>query len=117
MLGVIINGQPKAYDWRRLSKKRLLNDEVNKTPLLVEIEKDSLTFHVFNTVVNGKELHFKLDTAGMITDQETASVWDWDGLSTAGALKGSQLSKIQAYQEYWHSWKHFHPNTLFWKED
>ncbi len=117
MVGVIVNGQPKAYDWRRLSKKRLLNDQVNKTPLLVAIEKDSLTFHVFNTVVNGKELHFKLDTAGMITDQETASVWDWDGLSTAGTLKGCQLNKIQAYQEYWHSWKHFHPNTLFWKED
>ncbi len=117
MVGVIVNGQPKAYDWRQLSKKRLLNDQVNKTPLLVAIEKDSLTFHVFNTVVNGKELHFKLDTTGMITDQETASVWDWDGLSTAGTLKGCQLNKVQAYQEYWHSWKHFHPNTLFWKED
>jgi len=116
MLGVIINGQAKAYDWRRLFKKHLLNDHVNKTPLVVAIEKDSLTFHAFNPTVNGRELHFKLDTAGMLTDNETSSVWDWDGLSTAGTLKGSRLSKIQAYQEYWHSWKHFHPGTLFWKE-
>jgi len=116
MLGVIINGQAKAYDWRRLFKKHLLNDHVNKTPLVVGIEKDSLTFHAFNPTVNGRELHFKLDTAGMLTDNETSSVWDWDGLSTAGTLKGSRLSKIQAYQEYWHSWKHFHPGTLFWKE-
>jgi hypothetical protein len=116
MVGVIVNGQAKAYDWRHLFKKHLLNDEVNKTPLLITIEDDSLTYHAFKSTVNGKELHFKLDTAGMLTDQETASVWDWDGLSTSGTLKGSQLSKIQAYQEYWHSWKHFHPGTLFWKE-
>jgi uncharacterized protein DUF3179 len=116
MLAVIVNGQAKAYDWRHLFSKRIFNDQVNKTSLLVAIEKDSLTYHAFNSTVNGKALHFKLDTAGMLTDQETASVWDWDGLSTAGTLKGSRLTKIQAYQEYWHSWKHFHPGTLFWKE-
>lgn len=116
MVGVIIKGQAKAYDWRLLFKKRLLNDEVNHTPLFVAIEDDSLSYHAFNSTVNGKALHFKLDTAGTITDQETASIWDWDGLSTSGALKGSKLSKIQAYQEYWHSWQHFHPGTLFWKE-
>ncbi len=116
MLGVIVNGQPKAYDWRHLFKKGVLNDEVNKTPLLLTIEKDSLSFHAFNSTVNGHTLHFKVDTTGNITDQETASVWDYDGLATAGTLKGSRLSKIQAYQEYWHSWQHFHPNTLFWKE-
>ncbi|WP_428329971.1 DUF3179 domain-containing (seleno)protein [Mucilaginibacter sp.] len=116
MVGIIINGQAKAYDWRQLDKKRLVNDQVNHTPLLIALEHDSLTYHAFNSTVKGKALHFKLDTAGTITDQETASVWNWDGLSTAGTLKGSQLNKIQAYQEYWHSWKHFHPNTLFWKD-
>jgi len=116
MVGIIVNGQPKAYDWRHLFKKRIVNDQVNHTPLFVAIEKDSLTYHVFSSTVNGKALHFKLDTSGILTDQETASVWDWEGLATAGALKGLQLNKIQAYQEYWHSWKHFHPGTLFWKE-
>jgi hypothetical protein len=116
MLGVIIKGQAKAYDWRHLFKKRLLNDVVGKTPVLVAIEKDSLTYHAFNSTVNGKALHFKLNDNDQLTDQETVSVWDWDGLSTAGTLKGNRLAKIQAYQEYWHSWKHFHPKTLFWKE-
>jgi hypothetical protein len=116
-LGVIVNGQAKAYDWRRLFKKHLLNDEVNKTPLLLAIENDSLSYHVFNSTLNGRTLHFKLDTLGVLTDEETASVWDWDGRSTAGTLKGLRLAKVQAYQEYWHSWKHFHPGTLFWRED
>jgi hypothetical protein len=116
VLGVIINGQPKAYDWRKLFKKRLVNDNVNQKPLLVAIESDSLTYHAFNSTINGKVLHFKLDSVGVLKDNETASVWDWDGLATSGSLKGCRLDKIQAYQEYWHSWKHFHPNTLFVRE-
>jgi hypothetical protein len=115
VIGVIVNGRAKAYDWRQLSKKRLLNDQVNQTSLLVAMENDSLTYHAFNSTVNGKTLHFKLDTSGGITDQETASVWDWDGLATAGAMKGSHLSKVQGYQEYWHSWKRFHPCSCYWK--
>ena len=116
VVGVIVNGQPKAYDWRRLFKRRVLNDDINHRPLFLAIEGDSLTYHFFNSTVNGKALHFGLDTAGRLTDHETASIWDWDGLATAGTLKGSRLAKIQAYQEYWHSWKRFHPATLFWKD-
>jgi hypothetical protein len=116
MLGVIANGQPKAYDWRHLFKKSPVNDNITTTPVLVAIEPDSLTYHAFNPTVKGQTLHFKLDTAGRLTDRETASVWNWDGEAVSGSLKGDRLDKIQAYQEYWHSWKHFHPNTLFWKE-
>ena len=90
-----------------------INDQVGKTPLLIALENDSLTFHAWNRLADGKALTFKLEK-GQLTDNETASVWDWDGLCTAGVYKGRHLSKIQAYQEYWHSWKHFHPATLYW---
>lgn len=116
VLGVIINGQAKAYDWRRLSKKHVLNDPVNHIPLVLAIENDRLTYHVFNSTITGRVLHFDMDTSGRLTDRETASTWDWDGVATAGTLKGSRLTKIQGYQEYWHSWKQFHPGTLFWKD-
>jgi hypothetical protein len=113
VVGVIVDRQAKAYNWRKLVKTRLLNDKLATTPLMVSLEKDSLTYHVWNRVVNGKELHFKLDTAGLLTDIETASAWNSNGLCTAGINKGAQLNRIQAYQEYLHSWKHFHPGTLF----
>jgi hypothetical protein len=116
VVGLVINGQAKAYDWRRLFKKRFVNDNFNQTNLLLTLEKDSLTYHSFDRSVNGKVLHFNLDKSGQLTDLETASLWDWDGLSTSGALKGNRLNKVQSYQEYWHSWKYFHPNTLFWKD-
>lgn len=114
--GVIINGQAKAYDWKQLVDKCLLNDKVNKTPVLMVIEDDGLTYHAFNRTVNGKTLTFKLDETDQLVDAETSSVWNWEGLSTSGPMKGQRLNKIQAYLEYWHSWKHFHPATAFWKE-
>lgn len=113
IVGVIVDKQAKAYNWRKLVKNRLLNDKLANTPLMVSLEKDSLTYHVWNRMVNGKELHFSLDPAGLLTDQETVSTWNWDGLCTAGINKGAQLGKIQAYQEYMHSWKHFHPDSSF----
>lgn len=113
IIGVIINHQAKAYNWRKLVKYRLVNDSVNSTPVLVAIEKDTATFHAWNREIDGKSLLFKIDKNGF-TDRQTASVWSWDGLCTDGVYKGRRLLKIQAYQEYWHSWKHFHPATLYW---
>jgi hypothetical protein len=117
VLGIIINGKARAYDWRRLNNKRLLNDEFDHHSLLLGIEQDSLTYHAWNTALNGKTLHFNLGNDGLLTDLETSSVWDWDGLCISGTQKGQRLTKVQAYQEYWRSWKHFHPATTFWKGD
>jgi hypothetical protein len=116
VIGLIVKGQAKAFDWRAVTRERIVNGDVGNTPVLVVMEKDSATYHAFTRTVNGKPLYFKKDATGHLTDSETQSTWDWNGLATAGPLKGSRLTKIQAYQEYWHSWKHFHPNTLFWKE-
>jgi hypothetical protein len=114
-IGVIVDRQPKAYNWRKLAEKCIVNDKVGSTPLLITLEDDSHTFHAWNRQVNGKPLSFILDTLGNLTDLETASLWNWDGLCVAGPQKGKHLDKIQAYQEYRHSWIHFHPGTLFWE--
>jgi hypothetical protein len=114
-VGVIVETQPKAYNWRKLEKIRVINDNIGKTPLLVMLENDSLTFHAFNRYVDGKELNFKIGTDECLTDRETSSIWDLDGLCIAGAHKGKRLAKVQAYQEYRHSWLHFHPTSLFWE--
>lgn len=113
VLGVVINDKAKAYNWRKLVQTRTVNDRLANTPIMLGLENDSLTYHVWNRVVNGKELHFNLDPAGQLTDRETVSTWNWDGLCIAGINKGLRLGKIQAYQEYLHSWKYFHPGTSF----
>jgi uncharacterized membrane protein YozB (DUF420 family) len=115
IIGVIVDGRSRAYDWRSLNKQHILNDEHYNNSLLIAIEKDGETYHVWNNTIKGTTLHFKLSDKGLLTDNETASVWNWEGLCISGQQKGVQLVKVQAYQEYWHSWKHFHPATTFWK--
>ena len=116
-LGVVVNKQPKAYNWRKLAKTRLVNDKIGSTPLLIMLENDSLTFHAWDRHVDGKELNFRINAYECLVDAETASVWDLDGLCIDGSQKGKRLTKVQAYQEYRHSWLHFHPTTLFWEGD
>ncbi len=114
VIGVAVNGKERAYDWRALNKQGILNDSLGKANLLISVEKDTLNFHVLNRVVDNRTLHFSLNSADVLTDTETGSVWNWDGLCIEGKLKGKQLTAIQAYQEYWHSWHHFHPGTTLW---
>ena len=116
-VGLIIDKQPKAYNWRKLEKVRLINDKVGNTNLLVALENDSMTFHAWNRIVDGRELNFKIDSGECLTDRETLSTWDWDGVCIAGTQKGKHLTKVQAYQEYRHSWMQFHPTTTFWEGD
>ena len=115
VIGLVINKQPKAYNWRKLEKARLVNDQVGSVPVLVAIEKDKFTFHAWNRNINGAALNFNIATNGRLADKETGSVWNWEGTCDSGKYKGSRLSKIQAYQEYRHSWLHFHPGTLLWE--
>mgnify|MGYP001553328221 FL=1 len=115
VVGLQVNGQAKAYDWNDLIRFRLINDSISSVPLLLAVEADSASFHVWNAELNGKHLHFYLDVAsGLLKDNNTKSTWNFDGICTEGPLKGSSLTNRQAYQEFWHSWKQFHPNTTIY---
>jgi hypothetical protein len=116
VVGITVDQQAKAYDWRQLVKARLINDRVNLTPVLVGVEKDSLSFHAWNRSLDGQVLTFALDSLerGM-RDQTTHSLWNWQGECTERMLAGKRLTRIQAHQEYWHSWKRFHTPTILWR--
>jgi len=80
------------------------------------LENDSTSFHVWSRIVNGRTLHFeKNGLRNTLTDSDTHSVWNMNGTCIEGALKDSQLTTVQSYQEFWHSWKNFHPATATYK--
>ncbi len=115
VIGVKENGFAKAYDWNELVKNKMIQDSLPSMPLLVTIEKDTATFHVFNRRVNNVILQFEKRDSNALTDTNTNSVWTMNGLCVDGKLKGVQMAALQAYQEFWHSWRTFHPNTLLYK--
>lgn len=107
VVGIRIADHAHAYDWITLNKMRLINDRVGNVPVVVALEPDSASFHVW---VRPDSLRFTLQN-GVLTDEQTFSQWNWNGTCSDGQLKGNRLIPVQAYQEFWHSWRTFNPST------
>jgi hypothetical protein len=112
VVGVTNSYSSKAYDWNDLLQKRIIQDSVDEIPIVLTIENDSASFHVYDRRVDDTPLSFAIspDKAGLI-DTNTRSSWNMDGLCTDGSLKGKRLQPVQAYNEFWHSWQTFHKNA------
>jgi len=114
VIGVVHGDIAKAYDWNELVNKKMIQDSLNDLPILISLEKDTASFHVWDRNVYGAHLQF-VKTGDSLKDLNTQSYWDQNGLCIDGQLKGTQLKTVQAYQEFWHSWNTFHPNTIRYK--
>lgn len=111
VIGVLHAGFAKAYDWNELQRQRVLSDVLGGEPLLVALAPDNASFGVWNRRLGLQTLTFQYSNRQLI-DQETQSVWNWRGQCIAGPLQGKHLSEMpKAYQEFWHSWRSFHPDT------
>lgn len=110
IVGITVPGASTAYDWNDLVQYRLLEDSLPNLPVVIYLEKDNASFHAWNRNIHGQTLHFIKDTAGL-KDTNTQSVWNEDGVCVDGVLKGNRLTPVQASQEFWHAWEHFHPGT------
>ncbi len=111
VIGVKINDRTKAYDWNILENKKIIEDSFAKTPLLLTLDKNQKSFYVLNR----NAFHFYFDSVNQLKDKETNSVWNINGNCIDGKSKGKQLMFVQSYQEFWHSWKAFHPETEIYK--
>ncbi len=117
VVGVAREGHAKAYDWNELVKQRLINDTFQNMSIVLVLENDNRSFHVWNRQVNAKLLSLTLDpTTQALKDTATNSFWNMNGECIEGELKGSLLTAVQAYQEFWHSWESFHPGTGIYKK-
>ena len=114
VIGINYKGKSKAYDWNELITKKIISDSLPGLPLIITIETDSASFHVWNRQVNNLSLQFNLNN-GILKDANSQSSWNNNGVCIDGKLKGSKLLPVQASQEFWHSWKQFHPGTELYK--
>jgi hypothetical protein len=112
VIGVDHHGVAKAYDWNQLVEKRFIQDSLPELPLIITLEKDTASFHVLQrSSGSGEALIFVMNDAKSMTDTNTGSLWTLDGTCLNGPLQGKKLKNVQASQEFWHSWRTFHPNT------
>jgi hypothetical protein len=112
VIGVRSDLSSTAYDWNELVRKRVIQDSLEGSPILVAMESDTISFHVYERSVNGSVLNFnECIVDNHLTDLNTGSSWNMDGLCTEGPLKGQQLTTVQAYNEFWHAWEKFEGDT------
>ncbi|NUO00617.1 MAG: DUF3179 domain-containing protein, partial [Saprospiraceae bacterium] len=104
VVGLTLGQNSKAYDWNRLQQERLIYDEVNNQPIVVVLSKDSSSFVVLER--SSKVQKFTLQQDTLISADNRYSF-----LGVSQNKGQPDLKKLPAYQEYWHSWKTFHPQT------
>lgn len=108
IVGVTVKKHSRAYDWNELLQKRLINDTLGGVPLLIYMQSDSASFHIWNR----DSLTFFYDSeSDAIKDVQTNSPWNMSGECVEGPLVNSRLNRVQGYQEFWHSWLTFHKET------
>jgi hypothetical protein len=81
VVGIVHDKTAKAYDWNDLVNKEMIQDSMPGLPLLLLLEKDTASFHVWNRNVNGFPLQFtKNRGVDTLMDSNTRSAWNREGV-------------------------------------
>lgn len=109
MVGVDLSSGAKAYDWNQLQKKRIINDMVGQLPITVVLAADNKTFTALRRAIPRQVLTVRNDS---LFDEGGGA---YNLLGKSYTPNKPDLLKVNAYQEYWHSWQTFHPDTKQFK--
>ncbi|HRG33436.1 MAG: DUF3179 domain-containing protein [Saprospiraceae bacterium] len=111
VIGIKSGKFARAYDWNELVKKGILRDEFNNMPIILIYSPVSKNFAAYK--VNNIDNHFEFTK-----DTINTNIHRYDFFGKCLDSTGQDLTAIQSYQEYWHSWKTFQPNTdIFIQKD
>lgn len=101
VVGVEVNNHSKAYDWNDLKARRVIHDNIGSTPVVVALASDNQSFIAFERSAN-EEFIIRNDSLASALRK----------IDFAGRSQGSLPTRVvKSYQEFWHSWKQFHPET------
>lgn len=109
VVGIQIGKLAKAYDWNHLVRERIIHDQLGDTRILLVLAEDQRSFAAFERA--GESGEFSLQGDILNLDGKT---YDLDGRNMEDPAE--RLRPVNAYQEFWHSWRTFHPGTLRFKE-
>jgi hypothetical protein len=101
VVGVEIGGASVAYDWNRLRRERVINHEVGGTPIVLALAPDEKSFFAFA----------RPDAATRFAIRGDSLVAPGRAYAVTGRGAAGTLAPVAASQEFWHSWRTFHPRT------
>ena len=103
VVGIKIGKESIAIDWNRLKRERIVNFQMSEKPLVLVLASDNKSFFAFERPENQMKFSVKNDSLVSLNQR-----FDLKGVSSDSK---TILKKINAYQEFWHSWETFHPST------
>jgi hypothetical protein len=106
VVGLQVGASSKAYDWNKLKEMRIINDKVGEKSIVLALSTDNQSFVAFERA-EAETFAIRKDT--LIANDKR---YDFSGRDLASA---QPLKKVNAYQEFWHSWRTFHPQTEQYK--
>ncbi len=104
VVGVKVGQASKAFDWNRLKKERIINTSVGSRPIAVVLSEDDKSIFAFDRVTQINTFSVNHDTLFLKN-----SAYNFLGKSVSGSA--TDLKPVNAYQEFWHSWRTFNPKT------
>jgi hypothetical protein len=101
----------KAYRINDIQNEKVVNEQViNKSVALFSLYP--FIVRAYDPAVNGSILKFQFDSRNNnYIDNQTNSLWNFDGISIDGPLKGTALNRLPFDEGYWFEWVAFHPKT------
>ena len=103
VVGIAIGKDSKAFDWIRLKRERIINEQVGNTPIVLVLATDNKSFFAFERPSKETKFSIKKDTLSFDSQQ---FIFNGNSVNKTNSLK-----RMKAYQEFWHSWQTFHPAT------
>ena len=121
VLGVVVEGQARAYSLNLLNAHEVVNDRFGDRPVAVIWCPLANAGAAYDRRVEGRELRF--ETSGVlmngsivVQDKETDSFWPVIlGKAAVGPLKGTPMTPLPSTAKtQWKDWRRDHPDTLVW---
>ncbi|HEY6503210.1 MAG TPA: DUF3179 domain-containing (seleno)protein [Chitinophagaceae bacterium] len=122
VIGVINNGEAKAYPIQFLGYHHQVQDSVGGKPMIITYCTVCRTGRVFEPVVNGQPEKFRLvgmdHFNAMFEDATTKSWWrQVNGEAITGPLKGQQLPEVFSMQTSLANWLRMNPSSYIMQAD
>jgi hypothetical protein len=109
---VRLGNAAKAYPLERLVERRVVNDTLGDTPLVLVAEPEGRAVRAYlraELELRAAEDGLLLDTAGGRWRLEEARL-----VAVSGAQSGRELGRVVGHVAYWFGWYGFYPQTEVW---
>jgi Protein of unknown function (DUF3179) len=119
VLGIDLGGVPHAYDWNLLKHRGWIADTIGGKTLLIMMHADTQSYSAWFVPTDISEFskspyyhkglniletnNFRFRYKGQIISNMA---------ETEGRASKLEMQKAPVHQEFWHSWRTFHPGTV-----